>query len=341
MKKIFTLALIACSAVFAQEAAPAPSAETAAAPAGAAQPVAAEAPTEAKTQEAATPAASNEAAAPVAAETAAPASDSSAAPVAAEPAVDTAKVAAPAEEPAADSSAAVVTAQPVPQEVAADTAKAVEPAEEVPANVAADSEKRWTHFLGAGFSVPVSQFDVDHKKIDVVSYAVNVSYLGVSQSGFAAKLSLATGFASTDNIRFENSDNDWQVGSYFEIELGLGYSFVNTQSFTLALLAVVGTELDVFESEKKEFAHAELGKVDRRFSEGVGALTLGGDIIARLNLSERMSLFASVGGRWLPVSVGTSSVEYTKDDFTRTETYTDSGYGVYSVVPTLGLMRSF
>ena len=195
--------------------------------------------------------------------------------------------------------------------------------------------------MGAGFSVPVSQFDVDHKKIDVVSYAVNVSYLGVSQSGFATKLSLATGFSSTDNIRFENSDNDWQIGSYFEIELGLGYSFVNTQSFTLALLAVIGTEVDLFESEKKEFAHAELGKVDRRFSEGVGALTLGGDIIARFNLSERMSLFASVGGRWLPVSVGTSSVEYTKDDFTRTETYTDSGYGVYSVVPTLGLMRSF
>lgn len=340
MKKMLTLALIACSAVFAQEAAPAPSAETAVAPAGAAQPVAAEAPAEAKTQEAATPAASNEAAAPVVAETVAPASDSVAA-VTAELAADTAKVATPAEEPAADSSAAVVTAQPVPQEVAVDTAKAAEPAEEVSTNVDADTAKRWTHFLGAGFSVPVSQFDVDHKKIDVVSYAVNVSYLGVSQSGFAAKLSLATGFASTDNIRFENSDNDWQVGSYFEIELGLGYSFVNTQSFTLALLAVVGTELDVFESEKKEFAHAELGKVDRRFSEGVGALTLGGDIIARFNLSERMSLFASVGGRWLPVSVGTSSVEYTKDDFTRTETYTDSGYGVYSVVPTLGLMRSF
>ena len=340
MKKMLTLALIACSAVFAQEAAPAPSSETAAVPENS-QSVAAEAPAEAKTQEVATPAASNEAAAPVAAETAAPASDSSAAPVAAEPAVDTANVATPAEEPAADSSAAVVTAQPVPQEVAADTAKAVEPAEEVPANVAADSEKRWTHFLGAGFSVPVSQFDVDHKKIDVVSYAVNVSYLGVSQSGFATKLSLATGFSSTDNIRFENSDNDWQIGSYFEIELGLGYSFVNTQSFTLALLAVIGTEVDLFESEKKEFAHAELGKVDRRFSEGVGALTLGGDIIARFNLSERMSLFASVGGRWLPVSVGTSSVEYTKDDFTRTETYTDSGYGVYSVVPTLGLMRSF
>ena len=340
MKKMLTLALIACSAIFAQEAAPAPSSETAAVPENS-QSVAAEAPAQPNAQEAAAPAASNEAAEPVAAETAAPASDSSAAPVAAEPAVDTAKVAAPAEEPAADSSAAVVTAQPVPQEVAADTAKAVEPAEEVPANVAADSEKRWTHFLGAGFSVPVSQFDVDHKKIDVVSYAVNVSYLGVSQSGFATKLSLATGFSSTDNIRFENSDNDWQIGSYFEIELGLGYSFVNTQSFTLALLAVIGTEVDLFESEKKEFAHAELGKVDRRFSEGVGALTLGGDIIARFNLSERMSLFASVGGRWLPVSVGTSSVEYTKDDFTRTETYTDSGYGVYSVVPTLGMMRSF
>ena len=340
MKKMLTLALIACSAVFAQEAAPAPSAETAVVPAGAAQPVAAEAPAEAKTQEAATPAASNEAAAPVVAETVAPASDSAAA-VAAEPAADTAKVATPAEEPAADSSAAVVTAQPVPQEVAVDTAKAAEPAEEVSANVDADTAKRWTHFLGAGFSVPVSQFDVDHKKIDVVSYAVNVSYLGVSQSGFATKLSLATGFSSTDNIRFENSDNDWQIGSYFEIELGLGYSFVNTQSFTLALLAVIGTEVDLFESEKKEFAHAELGKVDRCFSEGVGALTLGGDIIARFNLSERMSLFASVGGRWLPVSVGTSSVEYTKDDFTRTETYTDSGYGVYSVVPTLGMMRSF
>lgn len=333
MKKIFTLALIACSAVFAQEAAPAPSA-------GAAQPVAAEAPAEAKAQEAATPAASNEAAAPVAAETVAPASDSSAAAVTAEPVVETAKVAAPAEAPSADSSAAVVTAQPVPQEVAVDTTKAAEPVEEVSADVAADTAKRWTHYFGAGFSVPVSQFDVDHKKIDVVSYALNISYLGVSQSGFATKLSLSTGYSTTDNIRFEGSD-DWQIGSYFAIDLGIGYSIVNTKSFTLALLAVIGTELDMFESEKKEFTHAELGKVDRRFSEGLATLALGGDIVARFDLSEHMSLYASVGGRWLPVSVGASSVEYNKDDFTRTETYTDSGYGVYSVVPTLGVMRSF
>lgn len=341
MKKILSLALIACSAVFAQEAVPASSSETAAVSEANSQPVAAEAPAETNAQEVAAPVPGNDAAEPTAAESVATASDSSAAPVAAESAVDSAKVAEPSEKSSADSSAAVVTAQPVPQEVAADTAKAVEPVEDVPANVATESVKRWTHFLGAGFSVPVSQFDVDHKKIDVVSYAINVSYLGVSQSGFAAKLSLATGFASTDNIRFENSDNDWQVGSYFEIELGLGYSFVNTQSFTLALLAVVGTEIDVFESDKKEFAHAELGKVDRRFGEGMAALTLGGDIVARFSLSERMSLFASVGGRWLPVSVGAASVEYTKDDFTRTETYSDSGYGVYSVVPTLGVMRSF
>ena len=274
---------------------------------------------------------------------------------------DTTKVAEPVEAPAADTAASVIPASepespvtdtakvvaPAPEEVAvADTAKVAEPAEatiacaEPAAAPVADSIEKWTHYIGFGATVPVAQYKVDHKKTDLVNYGVALSYIGVHRSGFTTRLSVAAGGSVTDNIQFDGSD-DWQIGSFSSAEIGLGVSFINSKSLTLALLAVAGFEYAIFESEEKEFYHTELGQVDRKFQETLGALTLGGDIVLRIGLSDHVGLWAAVGGRWVAVTVAESAVRYNKDDFTRTESYVDDGSGVYSIVPTLGVMWNF
>ncbi len=271
---------------------------------------------------------------------------------------DTAKVAEPVDTTATDTTTSVIpatepespvtdtakVAAPAPEEVVvadtvADTTKVVA-CTESDAVLAVDSIEKWTHYIGFGATVPVAQYKVDHKKTDLVNYGVALSYIGVHRSGFTTRLSVAAGGSVTDNIQFDGSD-DWQIGSFSSAEIGLGVSFINSKSLTLALLAVAGFEYAIFESEEKEFYHTELGQVDRKFQETLGALTLGGDIVLRIGLSDHVGLWAAVGGRWVAVTVAESAVRYNKDDFTRTESYVDDGSGVYSIVPTLGVMWNF
>lgn len=331
-------ALLVGVAAFAQEAvAPAattpaqPAAEpAAAAPAEAAPAPAAVAPADTAKAAEAAPAA-EPAAAPVE-QAAAPAADSTVTP--AEPA---AQAAAPAAEPAADS-AAVVTAVAAPVEPAAEEAA---PAADSAAQAAAPAEKSWYTMLGLGLTVPVSQYKVHGKKIDLIDYGMNATFVGASANGFSVELSLSTGGAATDNIKFVNSDDDWQIGNFGAFDFGLGYTAGLGKKFSLSMLAIVGFEVAVFESDEDEYDHKELGKVDRSFSEALVAFTLGGDLIARYSITEHAGVFAKVGGRWVAACGVGTSVKYEDDDFNRVDTTTDSESGNYSIVPTIGVMWVF
>ena len=351
MKKMILSALIASAVVFAQEtAAPAqatePASQTvapAAEPAPAAESVEAPAAAPAEATAEAAPAAEPVAQPAESTETAEPAAQAAA------PGAEPAPAAEPAEAPATAASAE--TAEPIAQTATPTAAPAEEasatPAEGVyaasaPAPVAAPAaEKTWTHLWGVGATVPVEQYKSHGKKIDLINYGLDLSYTGVTRFGLALHLSVAAGSSTTDNIRFEKSD-DWLVGSFGSVEAGLGFSPVNTNGFTLVVLAVAGYEYAEYESDEKEVRHSELGAVDRRFTESMGALSIGGDLVLRFGLSEHIGIFASVGGRWLPITVTESSVRYEKDDdYVRTETYIDDDRGVYSVVPAIGAMWKF
>lgn len=349
MKKLAMLmTAVACSALFAQETAPvAPAApvssDAAQVAEQTAEPAAPAAPAE-SAEVAATPAEAN--AAVDSAKVTEPVASSEPAVPAQEQGTpaDTAKVAAAdsavakTEAPAeAAENSAVVTAQPVPS--SNDAPVAVTVYEQVPPNPPA-AEKKWTHLWGVGAVVPVEQYQVHGKKIDLINYGVDLSYTGISRSGAALHLSIKGGSSTTDNIRFERSD-DWLVGSYGALEAGVGFAAVNSSSFSFVMLAVAGYEYAEFESKKKEIRHSELGTVDRRLTESMSALTLGGDIIARFGLSEHVGIFLSVGGRWIPATITESSVKYEKDDYTRVETNTEDDGGVYAVVPAIGAMWKF
>ena len=304
-------------------------------------------------QEQATPAPVAEPAAPAVAETAAPTAVEPA--VAEEPApVESAP--APAEEVApvvatpVDSAAPASPAETAPvetvqkTEVPADTTPAVAPVDtaQVAAVQDAPMAKKWFHFLGFGLTMPVSQYKIHDKKADFIGYGLNFTYMGMSDKGLSVKIAASVGGSSTDNIRFADSDKKWNIGAFSTADLGMGYTFGSAQSFTLSLLAVAGIEFADFKSDKKEYKHSELGKVDRAFEELMFGITVGGDIIARVAVSDNIGIFASVGGRWVVAVATGSSVMYdNNDDFTRTDTYTDVDSGNYSIVPTIGAMWTF
>lgn len=321
--------------------------------------------TTASTEATAAPAQPAAEAAPAAEPAVAPAAQAAPAEVApaaeAAPAADTAKVAeavpaaepaaAPAEQaaaPAADSTvtlaepaadtAAVVTAVAAPVAPAAEEAA---PAADSAAQAAAPAEKSWYTMLGLGLTVPVSQYKVHGKKIDLIDYGINATFVGAAANGFSVELSLSTGGAATDNIKFVNSDDDWQIGNFGAFDFGAGYTAGLGKKFSLSMLAIVGFEVAVFESDEDEYDHKELGKVDRSFSEALVAFTLGGDLIARYSITEHAGVFAKVGGRWVAACGVGTSVKYEDDDFNRVDTTTDSESGNYSIVPTIGVMWVF
>lgn len=320
--------------------------------------------TTASTEATAAPAQPAAEAAPAAEPAVAPAAQAApaeATPAAVAPATDTAKVAeaAPAAEPAAapaeQAAAPAADSTVTPAEPAADTAAVVTavaapvapaaeeaaPAADSAAQAVASAEKSWYTMLGLGLTVPVSQYKVHGKKIDLIDYGINATFVGAAANGFSIELSLSTGGAATDNIKFVNSDDDWQIGNFGAFDFGAGYTAGLGKKFSLSMLAIVGFEVAVFESDEDEYDHKELGKVDRSFSEALVAFTLGGDLIARYSITEHAGVFAKVGGRWVAACGVGTSVKYEDDDFNRVDTTTDSESGNYSIVPTIGVMWVF
>ena len=201
--------------------------------------------------------------------------------------------------------------------------------------------KGWTHFVGAGVTVPVSKYNIEKTDYSMVSGGINLSYMGIGKSGFAVRTTWSAGAGFTDDVKFK-ADDDNTAGTYTAGEIGVGYGFVNTPGWTVAAFAMVGIEAAVFTSETETYKHQELGKVDQTRSVTIGAFTLGGDVVVRKAIGQHAGLFASVGGRWVPVAVSINTNKYEKDDFTRTDDInSDKSDGGFTVVPTLGAMWSF
>lgn len=314
MQVLMTAALILGSVAFAQEAAtPAP----AAAPAAAA-PVAAPAAAPAE--------------APAAAE---PAKTAEAAP-AAEPAA-----AAPAAEPAAEPAVTTAVAEPVATEAPAEEPATVDPAVAEAAPQAAPAQKNWMSMLSFGFALPISKYNVNGKKIDFINYGISFNYIGMARNGFSLKVDFTSCGATTEDIKFIDSDDDMQIGKYRALNFGIGYTFGAGEPASLSVIATLGYELTQFESDEKKIEHEDLGKVKRTFSESFGGYTLGAEILGFKKLTEHAGVYASVAARWIADVESNSSVNYKKDDFTRSETNNNEDTGIFSIVPSIGVMFGF
>ena len=282
-------------------------------------------------QEAAAPAAAP-AEAPAAAE---PAKTAEAAPVA-EPAV-----AAPAAEPVAEPAVTTAAAEPIATEAPAEEPATVDPAVAEAAPQAAPTQKNWFSMLSFGFALPISKYNVNGKKIDFIDYGIAFNYIGMARNGFSLKVDLTSCGATTEDIKFIDSDDDMQIGKYRALNFGIGYTFGAGESASLSVLATIGYEMTQFESEEKKFKHEELENVKRSFTETIAGVTMGAEILGFKKLSEHAGVYASVAARWIADVESTSATNYKKDDFTRSETYNYEDTGIFSIVPSIGVMFGF
>jgi len=208
-------------------------------------------------------------------------------------------------------------------------------------NAPSTAEKSWTHTGSIGFAAPVSKFKTGGKDVGTVGFGLDLNYIGMARNGFSIGASFAGGASATDDIKFEGSKDDSQTGRFTAFDIGLGYTFGAGKKFSVSVLGTVGFEIAYFESEKNEYKHEELGKVDKYFTETLGGLALGGDVVVYKGLSERAGIYASIAGRWLAKSASISTTNYEKGDDTRTDTHADAHSGLYSIVPAVGAMFNF
>ena len=212
-----------------------------------------------------------------------------------------------------------------------------ETAQEESAVTAETSEKKWTNNIGTQLSVPVTKYKVDGKKIDQWGISFGLMYMGVHRNGFTVKTTSGGGSASTGNFSFEG-DNNRQYGVYMHGDLGAGYSFVHNERFTLSALAMFGIEGATYETEKKSFAHDELGNVDKNYTVTLFGFTLGADITAAMYTREHFGYYTTISARYIPLASMLSGVKYEANDFTRSDTYTTMGHGVFNVTPSFGVV---
>ena len=212
-----------------------------------------------------------------------------------------------------------------------------ETAQEESAVTAETSEKKWTNNIGTQLSVPVTKYKVDGKKIDQWGISFGLMYMGVHRNGFTVKTTSGGGSASTGNFSFEG-DNNRQYGVYMHGDLGAGYSFVHNERFTLSALAMFGIEGATYETEKKSFAHDELGNVDKNYTVTLFGFTLGADITATMYTREHFGYYTTISARYIPLASMLSGVKYEANDFTRSDTYTTMGHGVFNVTPSFGVV---
>ncbi len=206
---------------------------------------------------------------------------------------------------------------------------------------AAPAEKKWFSMLGLGFAVPVSRYNINDRHFDVIGYGLNINYIGMTRTGLTVALNVDENGAVSNDLKFDDSDDEWQSGSYSLFNFGIGYTFGVNEPISLSLLATFGYEKARFESDKKEFDHKDLGKVKKYFSQTVGGYIGGIEALAFKKVSDHAGVYASLSARWIAASESSSSVNYEKGDFTLSETYYDDDSGNFSIVPSVGVMLGF
>ncbi|MBQ3640945.1 MAG: hypothetical protein IJJ70_05555 [Treponema sp.] len=201
-----------------------------------------------------------------------------------------------------------------------------------------NSQKKWNNNFMGGLAVPVTLIEADSRDVSILSFAQEIGYVGMHSNGFTVKAVERSGFSFTDDIEFDGSD-DSIGGAFVGLDLGAGYSFVRTSGFNLSVLAMIGFELETFETELEEdYVHAELGEVDRSQTCTFLSLTLGADILAMFRIKNHFSIYANLAARYIPVGGLANTVIYSKDKFSRTDSVGDDFKNSFSFTPTVGVV---
>lgn len=183
----------------------------------------------------------------------------------------------------------------------------------------------WQSTVGAGFTLPVTNYGFDEDDVDSqtqIGYGFDLMYLGVHLgNGFTAKVDASIGLASNDDI----PDGDAEDPLELTANLGFGYSFIRDEKVTLAALGVVGIDYTWFGSKSNG--------VDVDFS--YFSLNVGASILGAYRFTDHFGAFADLSLRY--IVTGTASAEYPSP--IGTQDVDISGNIVFR--PTLGVIWTF
>ncbi len=208
--------------------------------------------------------------------------------------------------------------------------------------------KKWTNNVGVGFTLPISQIGVDESGADDVfqiGYGIEGTYVGIHESGFTAKADLGAGLATSKDISIQGDKTN--LGGFYNIALGAGYSFVNTEKLTFGLTGMLGFDLATYSDSEDDITYDEkkCESVDHTLSYGI--FSVGADLFVSYRIKEHFGFFANLSARYLAVGGTTDEIEWTwKDSNGRKRKDSSEGdgsdlAGKFRIQPTIGVVWNF
>lgn len=214
--------------------------------------------------------------------------------------------------------------------------------------------KTWTNNIGVGFTVPITMMKAKNEifvdtltsatdKKTEVAFDVSGMYLGYHESGFTVKGALGLGIGTISDMYEENGSLETGVGFNVFETLGVGYSFVHTNSAVLALTGGFGCQAGIYPRKvKKSFLgySKEEDITDTNFT-----FNLGADLTAIIRTSNKFGFYASCYVGWIPTGFvkEENKVETTEGGTTTSTTIskTEDLNGTVFIAPTIGVVWTF
>ena len=208
--------------------------------------------------------------------------------------------------------------------------------------------KTWTNNIGAGFSLPISQFGVDKSGADDIfqlGYGIEATYLGFHENGFTVKADVSGGLATSKDISIQ--DHSTNLGVFYNFAVGAGYSFVRTQKFTLSATAMLGLDAASYSNSEDDIQYdgKDCENVSRNLTYTM--FSAGADLFASYKIKEHFGVFANISARYLVAGGTSQNVDWTwKDEsgLKRKESAEGDGpdlKGKFRVQPTIGVVWNF
>ena len=204
--------------------------------------------------------------------------------------------------------------------------------------------KTWTNNAGVGITFPNSMVCVDEKGADDIyqhKFGFEGVYIGVHETGFTVKGGFDTGVTASKNVEIQ--DFNTNIGFYENINLGAGYSFVNTDTTLFGITAMIGLNADIY----PHFNAYDVSGVRHEKTDTLTLITAeaGLDLFVRHNIGNNFGFYAGIGGRYV---VGGVSFFQSKDEYEEAgedkETVHDEKkllIGNFNVKPSVGFIWKF
>lgn len=211
--------------------------------------------------------------------------------------------------------------------------------------------KSWENYAGIGVNVPFSMMNAslenssdandEDRNITQIGYGAEVQYIGVHSNGFSLKTGFSVGCITSDDIDVQNYSRN--VGFYENLAIGLGYSFIHTDTYLLGLAAMGGVEIAQYSDDWNR----DKDDVNHNYTDSISlvSVSVGGDIFYVYNIGRRFGFFGNIGARYVPLGAGKREFrdKWVVSNITnsKTEQFDIDIAGKFIINPTFGVMWHF